>query len=56
MTPEAKPAGMEWCKTCKNWRRHDSASGCYGCGRKLLRESSTFDMMAQLEAKGYLAQ
>ena len=54
MQPQAKPAGKEWCKRCNDWKSHDSAGDCYGCGRKLFRES-TFDMMAQLEAKGYLA-
>ncbi len=54
MTPQAKPQDTEWCSRCQAWKRHDSAGDCYGCGRKLFRES-TSDMIATLEAAGYIA-
>lgn len=55
VSPQAKPEGVEYCTKCKDWRKHDSAGDCYGCGRKLIRESSTFDRMAELASKGYFA-
>lgn len=53
ITPQAKPEGTEWCKTCNAWVLHESDGECRNCGRQLFRESTSV-MVADWVSKGYL--